>query len=445
MESTASAPIHDLIGVGAGPFNLGLAALLDPLPSLSCRFFEAKDRFNWHAGLLMEDCTLQVPFMADLVTMVDPTSRYSYLNYLHEQGRLYQFYFYENFHIPRTEYNRYCQWVSQQLRGMQFSTQVIGVEPAGPLFRVSVRDTASQAVSHHLARNLVLGIGTVPSWPEAARDFQGHPGCLHSADYLFRKAELQRKKSITIVGGGQSAAEIVLDLLNEQPAHGYELHWISRSSGFFPMEYSKLGLEHFSPDYIEHFHRLPEEQRNRVRSGQGHWYKGISFSTIKDIYDRLYIRSIEKAAPVVLQARTELTQLEAQAGRLRLTFRHLDLQQCFEVESDAVVLATGHQYVFPSFLNGVRHALQTNAQGQPLIDRNYGIVSDATLGGRIYVQNGEMHTHGIGAQDLGLGPYRSATIINTVLGREHYRVSSRNVFQSFGIADKWRTAIQDAA
>ncbi len=29
----------------------------------------------------------------------------------------------------------------------------------------------------------------------------------------------------------------------------YRLDWLTRSEGFFPMEYSKLGLQHFTPEY----------------------------------------------------------------------------------------------------------------------------------------------------------------------------------------------------
>jgi L-lysine 6-monooxygenase (NADPH-requiring) len=39
------------------------------------------------------EAEIQVPFLADLVTLADPTSPYTFLNYLHEQGRLYRFYF----------------------------------------------------------------------------------------------------------------------------------------------------------------------------------------------------------------------------------------------------------------------------------------------------------------------------------------------------------------
>lgn len=51
---------------------------------------------------------------------------------------------------------------------------------------------------------------------------------------MHRKAELQAKKSITIVGSGQSAAEIYHELLSGIDVHGYRLDWVTRSPRFFP-------------------------------------------------------------------------------------------------------------------------------------------------------------------------------------------------------------------
>ncbi|MGL5071521.1 MAG: SidA/IucD/PvdA family monooxygenase, partial [Aeromonas salmonicida] len=79
----------DLTGIGIGPFNLGLAALLSRHSEVTGVFLERKPAFRWHEGLLLPGTTLQVPFLADLVTLADPTHPLSYLNYLHQQDRLY--------------------------------------------------------------------------------------------------------------------------------------------------------------------------------------------------------------------------------------------------------------------------------------------------------------------------------------------------------------------
>jgi len=117
-------PPYDLIGVGIGPFNLTLAALLAPVGEVDAVFLEQAPAFRWHPGLLLEGSTTQVPFLADLVTLADPTSPYSFLAYLKAHDRLYRFYIREQFHIPRREYDHYCRWVAGRLAACRFGCRV---------------------------------------------------------------------------------------------------------------------------------------------------------------------------------------------------------------------------------------------------------------------------------------------------------------------------------
>ena len=111
---------YDVIGVGIGPFNLGLAALLEENTELKAGYYDKTEVFQCHPGMLLEQSDLQVPFLADLVTLADPTSKYSFLNYLHAHNRMYQFYFFKRFDVPRVEYNDYCQWVVSELSTLLF-------------------------------------------------------------------------------------------------------------------------------------------------------------------------------------------------------------------------------------------------------------------------------------------------------------------------------------
>src|SRR5690606_40992929 len=65
-----------------------------------------------------------------------------------------------------------------------------------------------------------------------------------------------------------------------------------------------------------------------------------------------------------------------------------------------------------------------------------GVVDGILLVGHarreIFVQNGEEHTHGFVAPDLGMGAFRNSVIIAALLGREVYPVESRTAFQEFG-------------
>ena len=98
--------VLDAVGVGAGPFNLSLAALLAPT-GLNARFFDRSPDFQWHPGLLFPEAILQVSYLKDLVTLVDPTSPYSFLAFLRAHKRLYRFINRTEIRVSRKEFNQY--------------------------------------------------------------------------------------------------------------------------------------------------------------------------------------------------------------------------------------------------------------------------------------------------------------------------------------------------
>ena len=424
----------DVVGVGLGPFNLGLAALADQVDGLDAAFFEARPEFSWHGGLMVDGSRLQVPFLADLVTLADPTNPYSFLNYLHCRSRLYRFYFYERFHIPRQEFEAYCRWVAGSLPSCRFGWRVESVAPAGDGadgWTVVVRGPDGEGEVHR-AGAVVFGVGTRPTVPACAADALG-PNVFHSADYLAHRAEALAAASVAVVGSGQSAAEVFADLLDALPTDGTQrLDWFTRSRGFLPMEYSKLGLEHFSPEYGEWFQRLPETTRDQLLSGQDLLYKGISADTSAHIYDRLYERTIDRPeAGVSYRSTCELRRLEpTTAGTgVRLHLHHLDDDVPLTHDADLVVLATGYR---PAPLPIDPALVERDAAGRPVIDADFRLRLVDHEKSRLFVQNAELHTHGVGAPDLGLGAHRNAVILNAVCGREVLPVRSRNVFQTFG-------------
>src|SRR5699024_6125940 len=87
---------------------------------------------------------------------------------------------------------------------------------------------------------------------------------IHTPDYLDNREALLESGAITIVGSGQSAAEIYRDLIDDAEDRGVRLDWVTRSPRFFPMEYTKLTLEMTSPEYTDHFRALPDDLRDRV-------------------------------------------------------------------------------------------------------------------------------------------------------------------------------------
>ena len=99
--------MYDLLGIGLGPFNLSLAALLGHVEKLNIKFCDNKSEFRWHPELMFGDATMQTSYLKDLVTPVDPTNPYSFLNYLVHNGLLYHFINTDRKAITRFEFEDY--------------------------------------------------------------------------------------------------------------------------------------------------------------------------------------------------------------------------------------------------------------------------------------------------------------------------------------------------
>ncbi|MCZ7413677.1 MULTISPECIES: lysine N(6)-hydroxylase/L-ornithine N(5)-oxygenase family protein [unclassified Streptomyces] len=437
---TAQHPTHDLVGIGIGPFNLSLAALADRVPTLSALFLDSKPAFSWHPGLLMEGTTLQVPFLADLVTMADPTNPWSYLNYLRHHQRMFPFFFSERFHIPRREYDHYCRWVADNLPNTRFDAHVTAVtwNETDHTFTVT-HQAADGTTSHVSARQLVLGTGTQPTLPPALQHLATpeHTGrVLHSADYRTHRTTLATLDDVTVIGAGQSGAEVTLDLIRHQDGNGHggpHTRWLARTPAFAPMEYSKIGLEHFTPDYIDYFRALPDATRKRLTRQQWQLYKGVSEETLGEIHDELYERTIGGGRPRAdLHPGVEITAAHHDGKRYTITCHHTEQQRDFTIHTDAIVAATGYTPQRPALLDPLLDLIDLDTQGRYQIDGDYRVALDPRVTGALYVQNAEMHTHGVGAPDLTLGAWRAATILNAATGRPTLPVPRQTSWTTFG-------------
>ncbi|HCA5090343.1 TPA: SidA/IucD/PvdA family monooxygenase, partial [Acinetobacter baumannii] len=388
-------------------------------------FFDSKDEFDWHSGIMPEGSTLQIPFIADLVSFADPKNNYSFLNYLKLHNRLYQFFIRESFFILRAEYNLYCKWAAEQLENVHFKSFVerIDYDESRQLYTVRVKQP--QGEMKVVTKNLVLGTGTTPITPKFC---QGYPEQIQSsADYLRHKKDYLTKKSITIVGGGQSGAEIYYDLLSEIDQHGYQLNWLTKAPHFFSMDLGKLTLEYTSPDYTSHFYSLDEDKRDQVIGSQNALYKGIELSFVNRIYDLLYQKSLHQPIPTRMMPNCALDAVEQQSNHLNLTFKNSDINKRFKLESEVLILALGYEYKIPECLTPIRTLINWDSKGRIALNWNYSINDDNT----IFAQNIGIYSHGFTVPDLGMGCYRNAIIINTILGREVYPVEKRIAYQEF--------------
>jgi lysine N6-hydroxylase len=423
-----------MIGIGIGPFNLGLAALSHKIEKLHCIFFDKQKEFNWHAGMLLDKARLQVPYYADLVTLADPTNPFSYMNFLHVHQRIIPLGINEKYYVPRKEYNEYCRWVVSQLSNLFFGMECesLRYHKGSKIYSVRICDVSSGSILTYRAKRVVIGVGTIPSIPDCTKSFMGdHPDrIIHSSDYLFAKEKLLAKRKITIVGSGQSAAEIFYDIL-QRPESFDNLFMFTRANDFFPMDYSRFALEKTTPDYIDYFFLLSNDKKKEVLNRQNALYKGINFSLITDIHDALdAVRLSHPFKKIGLVTSSELKNISLfPDAAIKMDFYHEEMEKEFIHSTEAVILGTGYKFIIPEFLQPVKELIRFNGDRLYDVKRNYS-VDDRNS---IFVQNAELHTHGFNAPDLGMGPHRNAIILNSILKKEHFKIERNITFQTFGI------------
>jgi lysine N6-hydroxylase len=408
--------VVDIAGVGIGPFNLSIAALVEPRAELRARFFERQREFQWHPGLLFPEATIQVSFIKDLVTLADPTNPYSFLSFLFAKKRIYRFI---NANLPRVsrmEFNQYLRWVCDSLTNLEFGQTAEAVFYDGESLVVDL--------GHELVRtrNVVLGSGLHPVIPECAYPHLG-PTVFHASRFLKEDPQTKGKR-VVVIGGGQTGAEVFYHLLADNSILPRELSWVSRRPNFLPLDDSPFTNELFTPSYSDYFYNLRREDKASLLAHQKLASDGVSMDLLQMIYRRMYELEFLNGNHRVcrLYPNHELAGMNRHmGGELSVEARDGMTGQRDSIEADIVVLCTGSEYKLPKYLEPLTDRISLDPEGLP-IREDFSVRWDGPRSLNIYVQNGARHCRGVADPNLSLMAWRSATIINSITGRCTYDV-----------------------
>jgi L-ornithine N5-oxygenase len=420
---------YDLLGIGFGPSNLGLAAAVasapEGTPSANKRavFLERRPHFGWHPDMLVDGARMQVVFLKDLVTLTNPTSPLTFINFLHEQGRLEDFLNLRSLYATRAECHDYFEWAAAKLRRLvRYGCEVTGISPRRgsggdvELIEVRYRDTATGEVHERLARNVVLSLGGKPSLPASVDPSTPDDRIFHSANFLsrvalFAKQGKERPYRFLVVGAGQSAAEAFEYLAREFPAASVTL--ALRGFGLMPANSSPLSNEIFNSEMVSFFFDLPEARKQQVLQSLRHTnYAAVDEHLIETIFSALYEQKRRKEDRLRLLRLHEFASCEGRAEDVVVTLKDLGSGTSHTESYDGVVLATGYDFRHSErLLNELNPYLRRTDAGELIIRRDYSIETAPSLRARIYVQGNTEHTHGLTSTLLSILPYRARDIL----------------------------------
>jgi L-ornithine N5-oxygenase len=415
----------EILAVGAGPANLGLAVAVEELApdglASDCLLIERDDEIAWQRGMLMPWAQSQVSFLKDLVSLRNPRSRYSFLNYLHSVGRLDAFVNLATFTPYRIEISNYLRWVADSLERVkvEYGRRCVDIEP--------IRDACGALAgwATHLAdgstirsTTLVLGVGRDPLIPTPFVDLPPER-IVHSTQYLPRMAELATKppdeqpNRVVVIGGAQSSAEMLAAVRQDLPHSRPTL--LMRSVGFTTYQSSRFTNELYYPSFVDDFYHAPPPARAQMLREMHHTnYSGLSASLLEELYRRMYLERLAGEERTRIKTMTDVTAARMAGDDVLLTVRERTTGRVQAIACDLVLLGTGYQRQMPAVIRRLATDLGLT---DVRVTRNYRLVTGMPGPGGCYLQGVNEETHGIADSLLSVVGPRAAEIVLDIVSR----------------------------
>ncbi|KAB7832662.1 SidA/IucD/PvdA family monooxygenase [Streptomyces mobaraensis] len=422
--------IHSVLGIGFGPANLSLAVTLEELGYTGrSRFVERAADFQWQDEQLIDGADIQNNPFRDLTMPRNTGSAYTFVNYLASQGRLTD-YLHLNAKFPlRREYAGYLRWVADSFRdavdyGRSATRLTVADTADGEVFRLETDDGRE-----YLGETVVIGTGRSPRIPPVFRRSLG-PTVFHATRYLSSLRRLRgRALRVAVVGGSQSAIEIVLDLLGRDDVA--QVVSVQRGIGFRLKDTSPYSRRVFLPEFIDYFYPLPAETKRRIRAE----LRSINYAACdQDVIDRLATVQHEYALKgsdrLRLMPFSEVSEVapHGSGGVHRLVVRDVNNDTRSVYDADVVVLATGFRDFglgpddepYHPLLADVADRLALTEEGIPAVARDYSVpVARRAYGSRplrLYLNGLCEASHGMGdAGALAVLSARSTDIAESLM------------------------------
>ena len=411
--------VYDLIGIGFGPSNIALAITLQEKKqagyNIESFFIEKQPSFAWHANMMLDNAHMQVSFLKDLATMRNPSSHFTFINYLHQKNRLQDFINLKTFFPSRHEFNDYLVWAASHFdQCCAYGEEVIEIVPekrGEEIVLLRIRSCDAEQVMHErLARNLVISIGGQPRIPDSFLSLKGDPRVFHSSSYLQEIKQYPSANRVAVVGGGQSAAEIFMDLHDRFQTTQVDL--IMRARSIKPSDDSPFVNEIFNADFTDFVFNSSEQDRAEILNDFWHTnYAAPDLVLIEQIFNVLYRQKVSGSERHRFLRRHEVRQALSLQEGIQFILHDMNTN-CERTETyEAVVLATGyHRDHHKSLL-----APLTPYFGDFTVDRQYRLCSTPNFKPAVFLQGACESSHGLSDTLLSVTAVRTNEIAQALM------------------------------
>ncbi|WP_375411108.1 SidA/IucD/PvdA family monooxygenase [uncultured Bradyrhizobium sp.] len=377
---------YDLVGIGFGPANIGLAVALEEMGwSGSALFLERQTAPDWQAEMILDGTDVQHNPLRDFVTPRNPRSYYTFLNFLKENGRLFEYLNLDNSYALRKDYAQYIRWTARHFdRWTAYGRNLVSARleeivdaEENHIPRVVLKTSCGNTI---LAKAVSLAPGRSALVPNVFRQYLGDR-VEHFTRYttaLSRWKAEGNLRSVAVVGASQSAIEIVLDLHSRMP--DLIIHNIQRNFGYKLKDTSPFTEEIYFPDFIETFYNAsPERQKHLTTDLWRSNYGAADADVIHQLYNRIYEQRIDGRERIQLHLNRSVLDVSSHSANVELLMEERDGNALQRLTVDAVVLATGFknfgaevdQEPWHPLLDDIAPHAKKRADGSLFITRDY--------------------------------------------------------------------------
>ncbi|GAA3814287.1 SidA/IucD/PvdA family monooxygenase [Sphaerisporangium flaviroseum] len=433
MNTLHSGPdsTYDVLGIGFGPSNLALAIAVEEHNArspaserLRAAFLERQPHFGWHRGMLIDDATMQVPFLKDLVTMRDPASDFSFLCYLQARNRLVDFLNQKTLFPLRVEFHDYFEWAAARVRHLvTYSAEVVDIEPVtaddGEIrwFDVTSRDPDDpRRTVVRRARNICVATGLEPHLP---------PGTVlsdrvwHNSQLVPRVTELAAAgtpvRRALVLGAGQSAAEAV-DYLHRTFTEA-EVCAVFAKYGYTPADDSPFANRIFDPEAVDiYFNSPPGVKQALFEYHRSTNYSVVDLDLIQSLYATTYREKVQGRERLRILNISRIRDVRALDHHLEVTVEFLPSGEREVLTADLLVHATGYRSPdIGALLGDAAKLCLRDEEDAVRVGRDHRVELAPNVTAGVYLQGGTEHTHGLSSTLLSTTAIRAGEIRDSLL------------------------------
>lgn len=217
--------------------------------------------------MLLDDVTMQVSFLKDLVTPRNPASDFSFVSYLHSPDRLVDFVSHKVLYPLRIEFHDYLEWAAARVATVdRYDETVVDVRPIVEEGTVVALDVVSQASGGRATPGVVRAAtcrsppASPPACPRACRWASGC-GTTWASSRGWRPSPRAHRRGVSW-WWEQSAAETVEHLHRRFPTA--EVCAVFGRYGYSPSDDTPFANRIFDPAAVDTYYGADEEVKRSM-------------------------------------------------------------------------------------------------------------------------------------------------------------------------------------